>query len=233
MNFKQASYCDKTIKNFLAGICRLRGVRANAKQYKLGRCHEFPWYWIAFLGLLLVINCLFATSAEAQLNKLTATAVSSKQSFVQSAEQTPDLVIVDRSVAYADTLLADFTGELHLLILEEDQEPFAQINQVLASEPLYSRVTIIAKASSSAIYLGGRWIDQDYLLEHQHSLATFAQQFTPNSQLSLYTTNLTKSHAGGDFIGLLQNLTQLQVDIIYMQGEYYEPLWVQRAQYDF
>ncbi len=240
MNFKQANYRDRTFKGLLACLMQVRGRRVNGKHNKLGlnkfshikfshnklgQSHDLPWYWIALLGLLLFINCLFATPAEAQLTKFTTS--------VLTTESTPELVIVDRSVEYADTLLADFSGELHLLILEEDQEPFEQINQVLAGEPLYSSVTIVAKASSSAIYIGGRWIDQDYLLEHQHSLATFAQQFARNSQLSLYTTNLTTSHEGGRFIGVLAELIQMHVEVIYIQAQQYEPLWVQRSQFSF
>ncbi|GIU42532.1 hypothetical protein TUM4438_09330 [Shewanella sairae] len=151
MNFKLANYRDRSFKGLLSCLMQVRGRRVNGKHNKLGQSHELPWYWIALLGLLLFINCLFPTPAEAQLTKFT--------SRVLTTESTPELVIVDRSVEYADTLLADFSGELHLLILEDDQEPFEQINQVLAGEPLYSSVTIVAKASSSAIYIGGRWID--------------------------------------------------------------------------
>ncbi|MGS0681545.1 DUF4347 domain-containing protein [Shewanella sp. 125m-7] len=214
----------------LTGMDIVKGIHSSRKlSQKLSRKHiqklsrkhnkpnqgfvrELPWYWVLLLCLLLFVNDVIAAIEP---------------------EQRISLIILDRSVEQVDRLLADFRGELHLLIVEESQEPFEQINQALYGEPLYSNVTIIAKASSSAIYLGGRWIDQHYLLEHQQTLATFSKQFANDSQLSLYTTNLTVSHGGGEFIGLFENLTQLNVDVIYMQGQHYEPLWVQRAEFDF
>ncbi|MGS0827293.1 DUF4347 domain-containing protein [Shewanella sp. 0m-8] len=186
---------------------------------------ELPLCWLLLLCLLLFVN---DAVAEAQSTKVTI--ISSE---LANSVESANLVILDRSVEQVESLLSGFRGDLHLLILEDDNEPFEQINQALSAEPLYSNVTIIAKASSSAIYLGGRWIDQHYLLEYQQTLATFAKQFANDSQLSLYTTNLTVSHGGGEFIGLFENLTQLNVDVIYMQGQHYEPLWVQRAEFDF
>ncbi|WP_299801574.1 DUF4347 domain-containing protein [uncultured Shewanella sp.] len=232
----------------------LRGLIANKKTK---RCfsHDFPVYWIVLLCLLLFINDAIAEpklesslerkpelSLRLELESELKLAPEFEQEPMEltklktrliQAEESVSLIIVDSSLEPLEALLSGFSGEVHLLSLEDNIEPFEQINQVLADEPPYSNVSIVAKASSSAIYLGGRWIDKHYLLEHQHSLAIFSRQFANNSPLSLYTTNLTATHGGGRFIGLFEELTQMNVDVIYMQGQHYEPLWVQRDQYDF
>ncbi|ABV88789.1 hypothetical protein Spea_3476 [Shewanella pealeana ATCC 700345] len=214
----------------------IRGLIAN-KKTKRRLSHDFPVYWIVLLCLLLFINDAiaepnFEPEFESAFEAESITLTKIKSSLVK-AEQSVSLIIVDSSLEQLEALLSGFSGEVHLLILEDNMEPFEQINQALYQEPPYSNVSIVAKASSSAIYLGGRWIDKHYLLEHQHSLATFSRQFANGSPLSLYTTNLTASHGGGQFIGLFEELTQMNVDVIYMQGQHYDPLWVQREQYDF
>ncbi|WP_108945502.1 DUF4347 domain-containing protein [Shewanella halifaxensis] len=243
---KKAQSAYSTFNDSLTGLSLMSlfgealSFKRQPKQFNLQQPHisakstcaelikEIPLYWIVLLCLLLCVN-----SAQA-LERSAATAnLSIEQRGLVSTEQESNLVIIDSSAEDVVDLLAQMTGDIHLLILDDHQEPFEQINQALAAEPLYSNLTIIAKASSAAIYLGGRWIDQHYLLEHQQALAVFASQFASNSQLLLYTTNLTKSHAGADFIGLFERLTQLQIDIIYMQGQHFEPLWVHSRRYQF
>ncbi|MCG9728658.1 DUF4347 domain-containing protein [Shewanella sp. Isolate13] len=189
------------------------------------RTHEFPFYWSLLLCLLLLINSVMAGPKSLVPTKLNS-------AFVD-ADQSINLIIVDRRLEQVEQILSGVRGELHLLILEEDVDPFEQINRALYDEPLYSNVTIVAKASSSAIYLGGRWIDKNYLLEHQSSLSLFAEQFSDNSELTLYTTNLITSHYGQEFIGVLANLTQLNVDIIHIKGAQEDPLWVKRTRFSF
>lgn len=201
-------------------------TRGGAKKSTQRRpSHEFPIYWLLLLCLLLLINSVMAEPNSLAPTKLNGT--------FSGGEQSISLVIVDRSVEQVERLLTEFRGELHLLILEEDIEPFEQINLALYDEPLYSNVTIIAKASSSAIYLGGRWIDKNYLLEHQSTFNLFGEQFSRNSELTLYTTNLITSHSGQEFLGVLANLTRLNIDIIHIKGAGEGPLWVNRPQFSF
>ncbi|GIU05976.1 MULTISPECIES: DUF4347 domain-containing protein [unclassified Shewanella] len=233
-NFNDSLTGMKIFKDLsLKGLNSYKGSNRNTKRRL---CHDFPVYWIVLLCLLLFINDAIAEpkldlATEFEQEPIVLTKL--KANLIQAEQDGVSLIIVDSSLEQIEALLSGFRGEVHLLTLEENTEPFEQINQVLADEPPYSHVSIIAKTSSSAIYLGGRWIDKHYLLEHQHSLAIFARQFANGSPLSLYTTNLTASHAGGQFIGLFEKLTQMNVDVIYMQGQRYEPLWVQRVQYDF
>ncbi|GIU30344.1 DUF4347 domain-containing protein [Shewanella schlegeliana] len=200
-----------------------RGSSNRKPKYR--RTHEFPFYWLLLLCVLLLINSVIAAAKESAPTKLNGA--------FAFAEQSISLIIVDRRLEQVERILSGVRGELHLLILEEDIEPFEQINQALYDEPLYSNVTIVAKASSSAIYLGGRWIDKNYLLEHQSSLNLFGEQFSDDSELTLYTTNLITTHYGQEFIGVLASLTQLNVDIVHIKGAQEEPLWVNRTQFSF
>ncbi|GIU19513.1 DUF4347 domain-containing protein [Shewanella sp. MBTL60-007] len=195
------------------------------KKRKHRRTHEFPFYWLLLLCLLLLINSVMAGPKSLVPTKINS-------AFVD-AEQSINLIIVDRRLEQIERILSGVRGELHLLILEEDAEPFEQINRALYDEPLYSNVTIVAKASSSAIYLGGRWVDKNYLLEHQSSLSLFGEQFSDNSELTLYTTNLITSHYGQEFIGVLANLTRLNVDIVHIKGAQEDPHWVKRTRFSF
>ncbi|ABZ78112.1 hypothetical protein Shal_3571 [Shewanella halifaxensis HAW-EB4] len=216
-----------TFNDSLTGINIFKAISLSAvlAKSKMAYIRELPLYWLLLLCLLLFVNDALAGEDLLKVTKMPSALINSKPSA--------NLVILDCSVEPIESLLSAFRGDLHLLILEEDVEPFEQINQALSAEPLYSDVTIIAKASSSAIYLAGRWIDKHYLVEHQASLGQFSSQFTHGSKMLLYTTNLTPTHAGEEFVGILANMTQMNIDVIYMKPHQQEPLWVNRSTFSF
>ena len=230
--------CLTLMKSF-KGLPITRGSRN--RSLKRRRTHEFPFYWLVLLCVLLIINCVIAEARDGASQVLSKSAVNNDQTSSANTSTTASkaqgqkvsLIIIDRNLEQVERLLSGVRGEVHLLILEEETEPFEQINQALESEPPYSNVTIVAKASSSAIYLGGRWIDKNYLVAHQSSVNFFGEQFSQNSELTLYTTNLITTHSGQEFIGVLAHLTQLNVDIVHIQGAQEDPLWVKRTRFSF
>ena len=85
---------------------------------------ELPLRWLLVLCVLLLINSAVAADTPNKMITIPSSLV--------SADQGVSLIIVDRSGEQIESFLAGVRGDVHLLVLEENQEPFEQINQLLA-----------------------------------------------------------------------------------------------------
>lgn len=166
------------------------------RQIKFPR--QFPISWLLLLCCLLFVNEVTATEQP-----LTATLLNIESSTV--------LVIVDDKVQDLEGLLQRLQSDVDLLVLNETQEPFLQINQALSDQQNYVGVVMVAAAASDAIYIAGRWVDKHYLLQHKDSVAQFGENFTQRSNLMLLTSDNIVNPKGDGFITLLTGLTQLDV----------------------
>ncbi|MCL1058770.1 DUF4347 domain-containing protein [Shewanella gelidimarina] len=158
---------------------------------------QFPLTWLILLCCLLFVN-------EATANERPTTSL-------LNVEHSAVLVIVDSTVQDLEGLLQNVRGEVHLLILDDDQEPFAQINQAIANEPSYIGVVMVASAASDAIYLGGRWIDKQYLVNHRVSVSQFGAHFSASSQFMILTNDSIANPKGDQLLHLITRLTQLDI----------------------
>ncbi|MEZ9821698.1 DUF4347 domain-containing protein [Shewanella sp. 10N.286.45.A1] len=167
-----------------------------AREIKFPR--QFPISWLLLLCCLLFVNEVTATEQP-----LAATLLNVESSKV--------LVIVDNSVQDLEGLLQRLQGEIDLLVLNETQEPFSQINQALSDGDNYVGVVMVAAAASDAIYIAGRWVDKHYLVQHKDSVAQFGEKFSARSNLMLLTSDRIVNPKGDGFLTLLTGLTQLEV----------------------
>lgn len=172
------------------------GSEQAAREIKFPR--QFPISWLLLLCCLLFVNEVSATEQP-----LAATLLNVESSKV--------LVIVDNSVQDLEGLLQRLQGDIDLLVLNETQEPFSQINQALSDGQNYVGVVMVAAAASDAIYLAGRWIDKHYLVQHKDSVAQFGEKFSARSNLMLLTSDRIVNPKGDGFLTLLTGLTQLEV----------------------
>ena len=172
------------------------GADQAAREIKFPR--QFPISWLLLLCCLLFVNEVTATEQP-----LAATLLNVESSKV--------LVIVDNSVQDLEGLLQRLQGEIDLLVLNETQEPFSQINQALSDGENYVGVVMVAAAASDAIYIAGRWVDKHYLVQHKDSVAQFGEKFTARSNLMLLTSDRIVNPKGDGFLTLLTGLTQLEV----------------------
>ncbi|MEZ9198239.1 DUF4347 domain-containing protein [Shewanella sp. 10N.286.54.B9] len=161
---------------------------------------QFPISWLLLLCCLLFVNEVTASEQP-----LAATLLNVESSKV--------LVIVDNSVQDLEGLLQSLQGDIDLLVLNEIEEPFLQINQVLSDDKKYIGVVMVAAAASDALYIAGRWVDKHYLMQHRDSVALFGDKFARRSHFMLLTSESIVSPKGDGFITLLTGLTQLDVSV--------------------
>ncbi|ACJ27635.1 hypothetical protein swp_0824 [Shewanella piezotolerans WP3] len=167
------------------------------RQIKFPR--QFPISWLLLLCCLLLVNEVTATEQPI--------------AALLNVESSKVLLIVDNSVQDLEGLLHRLHGDIDLLVLNETQEPFSQINQAIGDEQNYVGVVMVAAAASDAIYIAGRWVDKHYLVQHKGGIAQFGEKFTARSNLMLLTSDSLINPKGDGFLTLFTGLTQLDVSV--------------------
>ncbi|MCL1051785.1 DUF4347 domain-containing protein [Shewanella abyssi] len=183
-------------------------TKFSSKDIKFPR--QFPLTWLLLLCCLLFIN-------EAIASELPATA------SLLNIDSSAVLVVVDNRVQDLQGLLQSVSGEVHLLMLDANQEPFTQINQAIANEPSYIGIIMVASAASDAIYLAGRWIDKQYLVNHRKSVSLFGAHFGENSHFMLLSNDSIANPKGKQLLQLIKGLTQLNITVYGDAAHHYLP----------
>ncbi|WOT04566.1 DUF4347 domain-containing protein [Shewanella youngdeokensis] len=170
--------------------------------------------WVTYSFLLLC--SIFVTSAKANEQPLKPLLLNVQSSTV--------LVIVDDTVQDLEGLLNSLQAEVHVLVLDASEEPFAQINQALTTEANYIGVVMVASSASGAFYLGGRWIDKPYLVEHRQSVRQFGAYFGSGSHFMILTSDSIVNPKGEHLIKLMTRLTELDISTYGSMDHQFAPV---------
>ncbi|AQS40084.1 protein of unknown function (DUF4347) [Shewanella psychrophila] len=178
------------------------------------RCYS---YFLAFLIAICFVYCLPLLAVD-----------DSKQAKHEYLER--ELIIIDLAVHDPQMLVEALDDRSkrqggsvsypNVVFLQPNQEPLQQILNAIEQTGRVSRISIISHASTSALLLAGRWIDNYYIIEQASLMREIATYFNQGTELSLYGCNLTSGRLEKRFVDTLADLTSLDVTMaVDINGE--------------
>ncbi|AQS40086.1 protein of unknown function (DUF4347)/Outer membrane protein beta-barrel domain [Shewanella psychrophila] len=172
--------------------------------------HDDATYLSSFL---LLITCLLTVQQ--------AKATENETGYLLVDIPETELIVIDPAVhdphMLYQALNAKFTQHLGLknkteiVFLRPELEPLQQIRNAIKITPNLSQVSIVSHASNGALFLSGKWIDKDYINQHEPMMNEIGASLKQGADLKLYGCNLASGVSGKSFINRVAELTQLDV----------------------
>lgn len=164
-------------------------------------------------GFLVLITCLLVVQQ--------AKAAEHEPEYLSAHIPENELIIIDPAVhdpyMLYQALKAKFKQHLgqnnktKIVFLRPEREPLQQIRNAINDTSNVSQLSIVSHASNGALFLSGKWIDKDYINQHQAMMSEIGSSLKNGADLKLYGCNLASGVSGKRFVNRVAELTQLDV----------------------
>ena len=124
---------------------------------------------------------------------------------------TASIVFVDERVVDLDVLLAGFSPEIEVVLLDAEEDGIEQIAATLAGAENLSAIHIVSHGSPGLLQLGATALSEANLDQYTEELGEIGNALSPTGDLLLYGCDVASGDAGLTFIGSLSEWTKADV----------------------
>ncbi|MCJ8301849.1 DUF4347 domain-containing protein [Shewanella sp.] len=164
-------------------------------------------------GFLVLITCLLAVqqakAAEHETEYLSANIAENELIIIDPAVHDPYMLYQALKAKFKQHLGQN--NKTQIVFLRPEREPLQQIRNAIKDKPNLSQLSIVSHASNGALFLSGKWIDKDYINQHEAMMSEIGSSLKKGADLKLYGCNLASGVSGKSFVNRVAELTQLDV----------------------
>ena len=124
---------------------------------------------------------------------------------------TKQIIFIDSRVQDMGSLLAGFSADAEVHVIDASQDGLAQINQWLAGRSGLDAIHLIGHGSEASAQLGSTTLSNANLSQYLAPLAELGSHLTPTGDLLLYGCNIAQGADGQAFIEQIAQLTGADV----------------------
>ncbi|WP_234572360.1 DUF4347 domain-containing protein [Rhodohalobacter sp. 614A] len=130
---------------------------------------------------------------------------------IQKAQQTRELIIVDRAVQDTDVIFKQSRPGVDIVEVPAGSDGMVELMKILSNYSNLDAVHIVSHAEAGAIYIGGQRIDRSELEEDMAGFAAINHAIREGGDLLLYGCDLAQDTAGEEFLEIIRNNTHADV----------------------
>ncbi|MBI3896317.1 MAG: DUF4347 domain-containing protein, partial [Acidobacteria bacterium] len=120
-------------------------------------------------------------------------------------------VFVDAQVQNIETLLSDFGINTKVVVLNANEDGFAQVRSALKDVTNLDSIHIVSHGSVGALHLGTTTLTETNLAEHEAELTAIGSALSETGDILLYGCDIAQGEAGAQFIQKLAEFTGADV----------------------
>ena len=119
--------------------------------------------------------------------------------------------ILDHQELVDDLLQADESRNIEVIILDDEQDGFAQVTETLQEYSDLDSLHFITHGSEGEINLGKSWLDSNTLLENSDAVAGWGDTLNDDGDILFYGCNVAADDGGQDLLDDIAELTGADV----------------------
>ena len=124
---------------------------------------------------------------------------------------TNQIIFIDSRVQDIPSLLAGFSADAEVHVIDASQDGLAQMNELLAGRSGLDAIHLMGHGSSGSTQMGTTTLSSTTLQQYSSALSALGQSLTSDGDLLLYGCDVAKGETGEAFVNQLAALTGADV----------------------